>query len=145
MDLKTAMNMSQHGHFSTSGQFLLGDWSNTILCIHFFLSTFFLLSPQLSEHSDLHCASQSLVDSSFNKIFALLPGYQRFCVGIIVHPLLAAFLHDANRKGQMVFSSHDCENFELHLLWIFPCNSYSVPLAWRGFLRCHWDWDTDTQ
>ena len=70
--IKTIMNISEHGHFSTSGQL---HWviDQRPFFVFMFCLNIFLLSPQ---HFDPHCASQSVVDSSSNKIFAPLPCYE---------------------------------------------------------------------
>ena len=57
------------------------------------------------------------------KIFAPLPEFYWFLCWRYCSATFSCFF-DANRKGQMVYSSHDADYFELHLLWIFPRNSY---------------------
>ena len=120
--LKT-VNVSEDGNFSTSGQFSLGDWWNTILCTDFFFEHFSCFHRNTRQHSGPHCTSQSVVDSSSNKIFAPLAGYDWF---LCWRYCSAAFccLFDGNNKWQMANSLQDFEYFELYLLWIFSHNSY---------------------
>ena len=75
--LKTA-NISEDGNFSTSGQFSLGDWWNSILCTDFFFEHFSGHHRNTGQHSGPHCTSQSVVDSSSNKNFSPLSGYDWF-------------------------------------------------------------------
>ena len=104
MGLKTGMlNISEHGKCSTSKGFSLGDWSNAILFIHLFFQHCSCFHRNTRQHSDPHCVSQSVVDSSSNKMFAPLPGYDWF---LCWHYCSSAFccFFDGNRKWQQAYS-----------------------------------------
>ena len=104
------LNISEHGNCSTSGRFSLGDWSNAILFIYFFFQHFSCFHRNTRQHSDPHCASQSVVDSSSNKIFAPLPGYDWFLCWRYCSAAFNSFF-DGNRKWQMAYSLLDFEYF----------------------------------
>ena len=121
--LKTLINISEHGNFSTQGRFWLGDWSKAVLCVDLFLQHFSCLHSNTWKHSDPHCTLQSVIDSSSSEMFAPLPCCDWF---LCWHYCSAAFcrFYDGNRKCQMEYFLLDVGNFELHLLWIFSQNSY---------------------
>ena len=120
--LKTLMNISEHGNFWTQPRFKLGDWSNTVLCVDLFVEHFSCYHCNTRQHSDPHCASQSVVDSSSDKIFAPLPGYVWFLCWRYCSATFRC-LFDGNRKWPMAYSFRDFHYFELHPVWIFSRDS----------------------
>ena len=123
IDLKTMMNVSEHRNFLNFRSTWLGDLSNTILCIHFFFEHFSWFHPNTRQHSDPHCASQSVVDSSSNKIFAPLPDYDWFLCWSYCSAAFCCFL-DGNRKWHIAYYLLEFPYFELYLMWIFSRNSH---------------------
>ena len=121
--IKTVLDISENGNFSAQGRFLLGDWSNTVLCIDLFLEHFSCLHLNSRQHSDPHCALQSVVDSSSNKIFAPLPCYEWFMCWRYCSAAFCCFFV-GNRKWQVAYSFLYFQHFELHLVRIFSHNSY---------------------
>ena len=143
MDHKIMINISEHGNFSTSGQFSLGEWSNTNFLYSFFLSMFFLLLPQ-------HLATL-LSSLRFTKCrrFILQQNFFYAALLLVIFVLALLFTH-----FWLLFwcKSKGANGIFFTWLWVlwtslsvdFPLQQL-LPWAWTGFSRCYWDWDTDTQ
>ena len=119
----------------------LDDLSKTILCFDLFIEHFSSFHWNTLPHSNPHCPTQSVVDSSSNKIFDPVPGFDwflcwRYCSAA------SCCLFDRNRKWKLAYST----------LWVFLTSpsvdflsQQLLQLAWTGFSCCYWDWDTDTK
>ena len=92
MDLKTTMNISDHGHFSTSGQLHGVIYQTPFFVFIFALNVFLAFTATLGN---------TLILIAFHKVSLIHPptkcllrclAMTDFCVGIIVHPLFVAFL-----------------------------------------------------
>ena len=97
MDLKTMMNISEHGHFSTLGQLHWAIDQTPFFVFMFSLNIFLALTATLGNTLiliALHKVSSIHPPTKF--LFRCL-AMSDFCVGVIVQPLLVAFLMQIER------------------------------------------------
>ena len=112
MDLKTMMNISEHGNFSTSDQLHWIIYQTPLFVLIFSLNIFLTITATLVNTLILIALHKVSSIHPPTKVLLRCLAMSHFCVGVIVQPLLAAFLMElASGKWHILHLTLSIFNF----------------------------------